>query len=87
MRPYHAMNDDLLADLLRAVEQQMVSPQTRYVAKTMERLCGLGLSEEEAKEQIAWCLGEVMDAMMRARREFDEKAYREALDRLPVEDA
>lgn len=78
------MNEELLADLLVAVEQQLVSVQTRYVAKTFERLCGLGLGEEQAKEQIAWCLGEVMDEMMRTRRAFDEKAYREALDGLPT---
>lgn len=80
------LNDDLLADLLAAVEQQMVSPQTAYVAKTLERLCGAGHTPEKAKEQIAWCLGEVMDEMMRSRRGFDEKAYREALNGLPMEE-
>jgi hypothetical protein len=78
------VNDDLLSDLLSAVEQQMVSPQTTYVAKTHERLCGLGLTPEQAKEQIGLCLGEVMDEMMRSRRGFDEKAYREALAGLPL---
>ncbi len=78
------MNEDLIMDLLAAVEQQMVSPQTKYVAKAHERLCGLGLAPDQAKEQIALCLGEVMDEMMRSRRGFDEKAYREALDGLPM---
>lgn len=83
-RQSSTMNDDLLVDLLAAVEQQLVSPQTKYVAKAHERLCGAGLTSEAAKEQIALCLGEVMDAMMQARRGFDEKAYREALDGLPL---
>ena len=46
------MNDELLADLLAAVEQQLVAPQTKYVAKTFDRLTKLGLEEAEAKEEI-----------------------------------
>lgn len=77
------MNDELLADLLSAVEQQLVSPQTPYVAKTLVRLVKLGLEESEAKLEIAICLGEEMDEVLKKRRGFDEKAYREALDALP----
>lgn len=77
------MNDDLLPDLLAAVEQQLVSPQTPYVAKTLVRLSKLGLEESEAKTQIALCLGEEMDNILRTRKGFDEKAYRAALDALP----
>ena len=77
------MNDELLADLLAAVEQQLVSPQTKYVAKTFDRLTKLGLDESAAKEQIAICLGEEMDKVMRTKKGFDEKAYKVALDELP----
>ncbi|MFT4177466.1 MAG: hypothetical protein QM627_12535 [Luteolibacter sp.] len=77
------MNDDLLHDLLAAIEQQLVSPQTKYVAKTYDRLVKLGLSPDEAKKQLALCLGEKMDEVMRKKRGFDEAAYREALDTLP----
>lgn len=80
------MSDDLLPDLLAAVEQQLVSPQTKYVAKTYGRLVKAGLGEDAAKRQIALCLGEQMDEMMRKKRGFDENAYREALDELPFED-
>lgn len=80
------MSDELLPDLLAAVEQQLVSPQTKYVAKTLERLKKTGLEAGEAKSQIALCLGEQMDEMMRTKRGFDEKAYREALDELPLAD-
>lgn len=80
------MSDELLPDLLAAVEQQLVSPQTKYVAKTLERLKKAGLEDGEAKNQIALCLGEQMDEMMRTKRGFDEKAYREALDGLPLAD-
>ena len=79
------MSDELLPDLLAAVEQQLVSPQTKYVAKTLQRLVKAGLEESEAKNQIAICLGEEMDQVLRKKRGFDEKAYREALDDLPLE--
>ena len=77
------MNDDLLPDLIAAIEQQLTSPQTPYVAKTLARLTKLGLEESEAKTQIALCLGEEMDNILRTRKGFDEKAYRAALDALP----
>ena len=77
------MSDELLPDLLAAVEQQLVSPQTKYVAKTLGRLVKGGLEEEEAKSQIALCLGEEMDQVLRKKRGFDEQAYRAALDELP----
>ena len=77
------MNDDLLPDLLAAVEQQLVSPQTPYVAKTLARLLGLGVEESEAKTQIALCLGEEMDNILRTRKPFDEQSYRVNLDGLP----
>lgn len=75
------MDDDaFFQDLLAAVEQQLASPQTRYVAKTLERLTAKGLTEEDAKERIAACLGEETDAMYRRKSGFDEKSYREKLN-------
>lgn len=79
------MNEDLLPDLLAAVDQQAASPQTPYVAKTLARLVKQGLDEQEARTQIAICLGEEMDLMMKKKRSFDEKAYKAALDELPME--
>jgi hypothetical protein len=72
--------DAFFQDLLNAVEQQLVAPQTKYVAKTLERLTSKGMSAEDAKERIAACLGEETDAMWRGKRGFDEKSYREKLD-------
>jgi hypothetical protein len=77
------MTDDLLPDLIAAVEQQLTSPQTPYVGKTLIRLLKLGVEESEAKSQMALCLGEEMDQVLRKRRGFDEKAYRSSLDALP----
>ena len=80
------MNDDLLPDLLAAVDEQLASPETRYVARTLDRLKRAGLDEAEARTQIAICLGEEMDQVLRKRRGFDERAYRAALDDLPMAD-
>ena len=79
-----SMTDDLLPDLLAAVGQQLTSPQTPYVAKTLARLLKLGIEEAEAKTQIALCLGEEMDNILRTRKPFDETAYRASLDGLPM---
>jgi len=80
------MNDDLMPDLLLAVEQQLASRQTPYVAKTLARLVKLGLTEAEAKSQIALCLGEEMDKILRTRKPFDEDSYRENLGTLPFQE-
>ena len=77
------MNEEILPDLLQAIEQQLVSPQTTYVKKTLDRLVKLGLEETQAKEQIAICLGEEMDNVMRTKKGFDEKAYKASLEELP----
>ena len=80
------MNDELLPDLIAAVEQQLTSQQTPYVAQTFARLLRIGIQESEAISQIALCLGEEMDQMLRKRRSFDEKSYRNRLDALPIAD-
>jgi hypothetical protein len=78
------MNDDLLPDLLAAVEQQLVSPQTPYVGRTYNRLIKLGTAPSDAKTQIALCLGEEMDRMLVKKRAFDESSYRASLEELPL---
>jgi hypothetical protein len=78
------MNEELFADLLSAVEQQLGSPQTPYVAQTLARLTKLGMDESEAKSEIALCLCEEMDEVIKKHRSFDEKAYRQSLDALPL---
>jgi hypothetical protein len=78
--------DDFFNDLLTAVEQQLAAPQTRYVAKTFERLTAGGMSEQDAKERIAAALGEETDAMYRGKRGFDEKSYRARLDEIRADE-
>ncbi len=76
----------MLPELVAAVEQQLASPRTPYVAGTLARLRDLGVEEDEAITQIALCLGAAMDAMVRKRKPFDEVAYQAALDALPMPD-
>lgn len=80
------MNEILLNDLIAAVEQQLTSPDTPYVAETFARLAALGLDAHEAKTQIAICLAEEMDEILRERRPFSPTAYRKALAELPMID-
>lgn len=79
------MNSELRADLLLAVEQQILSLETPYVGKTYQRLLKLGLDESAAKFQIVYCLCEEMDQILKKRRGFNEKSYSSALDSLPIE--
>lgn len=81
------MSSDLFSDLLAAVDQQLVSAQTPYVARTFERLVQAGLDPSEAKIQIAHCLGGEMDRLVRDKRGFDQAAYRAALEALPVSES
>lgn len=78
--------DAFFGDLIDAVEQQIASPATRYVAATFERLLRDGLDADAARELIAACLAEESDRMFRSRRPFDEAGYRRRLDQLPGED-
>jgi hypothetical protein len=81
---FPTMNEALLNDLIAAVEQQLTSPDTPYVAETFARLTALGMDAHEAKTQIAICLGEEMDEILRERRPFDPAAYRKSLAELPM---
>ena len=78
------MNDDQLFDsLLAAVDQQLESPDTTFVRKNFDRLIQRGLTPDQAREQIAICLGEESDIMWKRKRPFDLKSYRERLNALP----
>ncbi|MGD7652440.1 MAG: hypothetical protein ACQCXQ_04440 [Verrucomicrobiales bacterium] len=72
------------AEMLNAVEQQLTSPKTPYVTKTLARLVKSGLSESDAKIQIAIVLGEQMADMLKRNRPFNEKLYKQSLNELPM---
>ncbi|MGB0992350.1 MAG: hypothetical protein ACPG32_07755 [Akkermansiaceae bacterium] len=81
------MNDENLIDsLLPAVQQQLESPQTPYVKKTLTRLTTQeNLSEERALEMIALCLADESNRMFIDKRDFDVERYKELLDSLSGE--
>ena len=74
---------EILQGLLLAVDDQLRSVATPYVKATYERLRNLGLGDEQAREEIADCLGQELDEMLEKKRPFDEKSYRSLLDALP----
>jgi hypothetical protein len=74
---------DVLQQLLSAVDEQLRSPQTTYVKATFDRLIGGGMSEADAREEIADCLGQELDEMLEQGRSFQEASYRALLDALP----
>lgn len=80
------MTDELIADLLTAVEQQLTSPETPYVAETFARLRGLGLTDAAAKKQIAFALAEQMDLIIETKKPFDQSSYRALLNELPYDE-
>ena len=73
-------------ELLSAVEAQIASPETPYVAETAERLRKEvpDLEEGEEKRLIAYCLLDEMDRLIVEERGFDEKRYQNMLGLLPV---
>ena len=72
--------DRFFEEILAAVDQQLVSPQTPYVAKTLDRLLKAGMEADEAREAIACCLLDETERVLRSKKPFDEAAYRRSLD-------
>ncbi|GAA5481879.1 hypothetical protein [Haloferula sargassicola] len=74
--------DRFFEDLLDAVDQQLASPATPFVSKTLDRLVREGLEPEEAREAIARVLAEETDRVVRTKRPFDLEGYRKSLERI-----
>lgn len=76
--------DELIASLVPAIEQQLESPETRFVKEAYDRLLGRhSCSEEEAKELLAQALAIVTNKMMTSGKSFDSRYYKELLAVLP----
>lgn len=74
---------EVLTNLLRAVNEQLCSPQTPYVKACYDRLQALGMEDATIREEIADCLGQELDEMLEKKRAFSEAQYRALLDALP----
>jgi hypothetical protein len=77
---------DIPQSLLSAIDDQLRSPQTPYVRETHQRLLASGMSDAQAREEMADCLGDEIGEMMAKKRVFDEARYRALLDALPWEE-
>lgn len=75
--------NELIEQLIPAVEQQMESSQTPFVKQHLDRLTGLGETEHEAKKMVALCLTDESNRMFIDSRDFDLKRYQALLEQLP----
>ena len=75
--------ENLVSNLVPAVEQQMESEQTPFVKKAYDRLVKAGEEQEESKMLIALCLADESNRMFIDKRDFDLKRYQELLEKLP----
>jgi hypothetical protein len=79
------MDDEFIHSLLPAVAQQAASPDTPFVAPTLERLIEEdGIEEEEARYMIAFCLADEIERMNSTNTPFDLARYELLLKLLPT---
>lgn len=75
--------NELIEQLIPAVEQQIESPTTPFVNKHFKRMVNLGESEFEAKKMIALCLTDETNRMYIDKRSFNISRYQTLLETLP----
>ncbi|MDQ8190423.1 hypothetical protein [Roseibacillus persicicus] len=79
------MDDPEILALLPAIEEQLTSPETPFVASTLTSLSSEDdIEEEEAKYMIAFCLADEIEKMNREERPFDLERYKLLLTLLPA---
>lgn len=77
--------NEVVEMLLPAVEQQMSSPETPFVASTFARLIKSDdIDEDEARRMIAFCLADESERMRQESRPFSLERYQQLLDLLPT---
>lgn len=75
--------ENLVKNLIPAVEQQLESEQTPFVKEALLRLVKGGEEESEVKMMIALCLADESNRMFIDKRGFDLVRYKSLLDSLP----
>ncbi len=75
--------ENLVKNLMPAVEQQLESEQTPFVKEALLRLVKGGEEESEVKMMIALCLADESNRMFIDKRGFDLVRYKSLLDSLP----
>ena len=76
--------NELIEQLIPAVEQQLESKETPFVKKHFDRLISDGETEQETKMMIALCLADESNRMFIEKRDFDLDRYKQLLSVLPV---
>ncbi len=77
--------DELIADMIPAVREQMTMPDMAYVADCLQRLMEKeGLEEAEAMELMAQALAITVNDMMLTGKAFDAAKYKSLLKSLPM---
>lgn len=84
MLPKDMEENELIEQLIPAVEQQLKSKDTPFVKKHFTRLVNEGETEHEAKKMISLCLADESNRMFIDRRDFDLKRYQTLLEQLPI---
>lgn len=79
------MDDEFILSLLPAVAQQAESPDTPFVAATLQRLINDdNIDEEEAAYMIAFCLADEIERIDATDTPFDLSRYELLLQLLPT---
>lgn len=75
-------NDRLKAAMMETVEKQITNEDTKYVKEVYEKLVKRGHKESIAKKMIVSVLIEEMKEVMKSKATFDDKRYKENLNKL-----
>ena len=77
--------DEVVREILPAIEEQLGSQDTPYVRRTYERLLQeQEIEDEEARAMMAFCLADELEAMTTENRSFDAERYEMLLNLLPA---
>ena len=78
------MDDPEIHALLPAVDQQLASPDTPFVAETLRHLVDdHGIGDDEARYMIAFCLADELERLGATDSAFDLERYETLLKLLP----
>lgn len=78
------MDDPDILALLPAIEEQLQSPDTPFVATALTHLLSLDeIESEEAKYMLAFCLADEIEHMEREKRPFKIERYEMMVNLLP----
>lgn len=85
LNPDHSpMDDPTILALLPAVDEQINSPETSFVAATLARLTGEHeIAPDEARYMIAFCLADELERLEKSETPFDLERYEMLLTLLP----